>query len=225
MLYLFSGTSEKRKETIRKLAETHSLTLQHIYNNDIQGSDFFDVVSVQTGLFGDKELYVFHNLCRDIDLKKILNICAESENIFVFSEDTLTKKITDIFSNYEGEIKDFGKETEKVKSSFNIFSLADALGKRDKKNLWILFQQAREQASPEEIHGVLFWQIKNLALVSSESSNPGMKSFLYTKNCSFAKNFSQQEIRYFSELFMRMFHERDTYATLDIELEKFILQL
>lgn len=224
MLYLVAGIPEKRKSLIHSLIP-EGMTPQHIFDNDISEKDFLKSVSTQPGLFGDKELYVLHNLCRTLDLKHTLKVCAESENIFIFSEESITKKIHDEFSKHTEHIKDFGLIPKKEDKGFNIFALTDALGNRDKKYLWTLFQAAHETSSPEEIHGVLFWQIKNLALVAFSEGNPGLKPFVYSKNKTFLKNYTKQEILSYAQLFTDMFHERDTYSSLNIELEKFILSL
>ena len=100
MLYLISGKSESRKEFISNLATELSLTPVRIYDNDIQSVEIQNLVSVQTGLFGDKELYVLHSLARTLDIKNLLTQYAESDNIFIFSEDTTTKPIVKIFEKY-----------------------------------------------------------------------------------------------------------------------------
>ncbi len=225
MLYLLHGKSEQRKEFIRNLTTELSLTPQHIYDNDIQSVEIENLVSVQTGLFGDKEMYVIHSLARTLDIKNLLEGYAESDNIFIFSEDTVTKPITKTFEKYNATIQDFGKEEKIKKNDFNMFSLTDALGARDKKNLWLLFQDALKNGSPEEIHGILFWQIKNLALVKTSQTNPGMNPFVYKKTSGYAAKFTLEEIQKMARDLVHMFHNRDTYSTLDIELEKFILNI
>lgn len=225
MLYLLHGKSEERKEFIRNLATELSLTPQHIYDNDVQSVEIENLVSVQAGLFGDKEIYVIHSLARTLDIKNLLEGYATSDNIFIFSEDTVTKPIIKVFEKHEANIQDFGKEEKKKENKFNMFSLTDALGSRDKKNLWLLFQDAVKNGSPEEIHGILFWQVKNLALVKTSTINPGMNPFVYQKTSRYASKFTLEEIQKMSRDLVHMFHNRDTYSTLDIELEKFILAL
>lgn len=225
MLYLLHGKSQSRKEFVKKKAHELSLVPQHIHEDDLQNNEIQNLVSVQRGLFGDKELYVIHELARDLDLRNLLSEYAESENVFIFSEASVTKAITKEFDGLNVSIEDFGKEEKKTENKFNMFSLTDALGARDKKNLWLLFQQAIKSGSPEEIHGILFWQIKNLALVKTSTTNPGMNSFVYQKTSRYASQFSLDEIQKMSQDLVYMFHNRDTYSTLDIELEKFILLL
>lgn len=225
MLYLLHGKSEQRKKYIRELAESLSLTPQHVYDNDVQNTEINQLVSTQTGLFGDREFYVIHGLARILDIKNLAEGYAQSDNIFIFSEETITKPITKVFEKYTSEIHDFGKEEKVKKETFNMFSLTDALGARDKKQLWLLFQQALKNGSPEEIHGILFWQLKNLALVKTSSTNPGMNPFVYKKTVGYAQKFTFEEIQKLSRDMVYMFHNRDTYSTLDIELEKFILAI
>ena len=225
MLYLLHGKSEPRKEYIRALSAEKKLTPIHIYDNDIQSLDINQLVSTQTGLFGDKEMYVIHGLARTLDIKNLVEEYSASENTIIFSEDTVTKPIIKVFEKYESTIQDFGKEEKIKKAEFNMFSLTDALGARDKKNLWLLFRQAIQKGSPEEIHGILFWQVKNLALVKTSETNPGMNPFVYQKTSGYAQKFTLEEIQKIARDLVYMFHNRDSYSTLEVDLEKFILNI
>lgn len=225
MLYLISGTSADRKRYINNLVDEYKVTSQHIYEDDLVDRSLNEIVVTQTGLFGDREIYVIHDVARDIDMKSLLSGYAESDNIIVFSEATVTKKITEAFAKVSATVQDFGKEIEKKDEKMNIFSLADAFGKRDKKNLWLLFRQALDQATPEEIHGILFWQIKNMMLVIDSKENPGLNPFVYKKNQGFVRTWNRNELAQYASAMLRMFHERDMYRTLEIDLEKMILSL
>ena len=225
MIYLLYGKSDERKKYIRKISEKNTVILTHVYDYDISEESIHTITNTQKGLFGDIECYVLHNLSRGLDLESLLPEYSESDNIFIFSEDSITKPITKVFETHIATIKDFGKEILVNNKNFVIFSLADAFGSRDKKQLWLQFQQVIKYSSPEEIHGILFWQIKNLALIYSSEYNPGMSPFVYKKNVSFAQNFSKDEIKTMARKFIHMFHNRNRYNTLDIEIEKFILSL
>ncbi len=226
MLHLISGKSDDRKSYVKKIADEFKAVPQHIHAGDIdEERSISDLVVTQTGLFGDKEIYVIHDMARDLDLKALLSGYAGSENIIVFSEATVTKKITGAFEKVEASIHDFGKEIVSKEEKMNIFTLADALGNRDKKQLWLLLQQALQQASPEEIHGILFWQVKNMMMVATSETNPGLNNFVYTKNQGFVNKWTLQELHKLSSDFVRMFHKRDSYRTLDIDLEKVVLSL
>jgi hypothetical protein len=106
MLYLLHGKSSGRKSAIQTLAKEHSLHSQHIHDNDIKDVEIAQVVSTQTGLFGEKELYVIYDVCRILDLKALLPGFAESDNIFIFSEESVTKPIIKNFEKVEATIQD-----------------------------------------------------------------------------------------------------------------------
>ena len=224
MLYLLSGQSDKRKAYISDLAQKAKIVPQHVYDNDLENG-IETLVSTQTGLFGDKEIYVLHELARTLDLRELLPEYAESENIFILYEPPVTKKITGEFEKYSATVEDFGKEEKANDRKLPVFNLADELGRRDKKKLWLLFQDLISEVSAEEIHGILFWQIKNMFLVKSSQTNPGMAPFVYTKNQAYANNYSNKELQMLADSFLEIFHQRDTHSTLAIEIEKVILKL
>ena len=69
---------------------------------------------------------------------------------------------------------------------------------KDKKNLWILFAQARSMGlEGEEICGVLFWQIKNILLAGSTKTSveAGVSEYPYKKAKSFSKVWKREELQ------------------------------
>jgi hypothetical protein len=228
MIHVVVGNKKERQNHIAELYKQYGFErgqVQHLYDNDVKASSFHDMVPVDTGLFGEAECYVVHNCIRDLDIQTIFELYKGTEHQIIFSEDTILKKVRTTAEKYGIEITEFEKEKKESKKTFNIFALADALGNRNKKQLWLLFREAIVNASPEEIHGILFWQMKNLALVKTSTTNPGMNGFVYTKNKTFAENFSKMDLLTINARLVRMFHERDSHSTLEIELEKMILAL
>ena len=164
------------------------------------------------GLFTNKYIIVFDNLFSDKNTKdtllKSLKKISESPNIFIFLEEKLNK----------AELNTFDKDAEKVQSfqlgspaskldKFDIFSLANALGRRDKKNLWVLYQKAKmNNIADEQIHGILFWKIKSLIL----SARGGV--------------YSQTELKKLSNLLVSVYHDtRKGIHEMDNAMERFIL--
>jgi len=115
------------------------------------------------------------------------------------------------------------------KTDFNIFSLGDALGKRDRKNLWILYEKAIASGiSPEEIHGTLFWQVKSMILSKSakDAEEAVLKPYVFKKSNSYAKNFTSEELFAISSKLVDIYHEaRRGVHDFGIALELFILQV
>ncbi len=229
MIYLITGNKKERKSFILKICEQQMLDLrqiQYFYSNDFSDTLFENIIPYNIGLFGERECFIINDSLCDLPIKTIIKEYKETEHILIFSEQFVLKKDREAFEKIGANIKLFEKEVEQKKEKFNTFALADLLGGRDKKKLWLAFHKAvNDGVSIEEIHGILFWQLKNLALVKTSNSNPGMNDFVYSKNKSFARNFSIKEVQDFSERMTKIFHSRDTYRTLEIDLEKFILDL
>lgn len=138
----------------------------------------------------------------------------------------------DIFGNVvdidllaEEELGDVGKSA----SDFNIFSLTDAIGSRDKKKAWMLYQKALASGlDPDRIFPTIFWQVKSLLLASrtKSASEADMKPFPYNKAKSNLKNFKEGELEKMSEELLVGYHNiRRGEGEMETLLEKFVLSL
>ena len=112
---------------------------------------------------------------------------------------------------------------------FNIFALTDALGARQRREAWILYQKALGAGlSAEEIFFKIVWQVKSM-LIASRTRNVGeteMKAFPYNKAKSFLKNFKSGELKKLSESLVVGYH-RARRGEVEIEtlVEKLLLGL
>ena len=90
---------------------------------------------------------------------------------------------------------------------FDIFSLANALGKRDKKGLWVLYQKAKlNNIADEQIHGILFWKVKSMILSAGRGA------------------YSQDELKKLSNSLVNLYHDtRRGVHEMDSAMERFIL--
>ncbi len=229
MLYLIIGNREQRLEELRKtigILGTQYELLEHRYSDEFKDQKLEDTISLDTGLFGGVEYYVFHELASYPD-RKLLQQLQESPNYFFFLEEKVLKKTSENFLKVEAKIIEFKEAKVAAEKKFNVFALADALGERDKKKLWLLYHQALEVTdSPEEINGILLWQLKNLALIHrSPNGIPDMNPYVYTKNVRYSKNFTFDEVLNLMNQFTTAFHRRDTFDTLEIKIERIILSL
>ena len=150
-----------------------------------------------------------------------------SENIFIVIENTLDKATLTKFEKNAEKVQEFSAE-KKAPVKFNMFSLTDALGSRNSKRLWTLYQKAvRADAVDEELHGIVFWQVKSmlLASASSDAKSAGLNPLVYSKSKSYAKNFTPAELQNLSSQLVRMYH-RAHRGEVDFgnELEKFFLR-
>lgn len=170
MIYLFCGDDTKNKhENYEKFIKSVPKSTEVFYI----GKNDFDPVQTESfysgaGLFFTKCVVVFTNIFEkeetlDFILEK-LSLMSESGNDFVFLEGKLNKPTLDVFKKVRAELNVFEASKEKTEK-FNNFLLTNALGDRDRLNLWIYFRQAIENGvEMEPLVGVLFWKAKDMLL-------------------------------------------------------------
>ncbi|MBU6431130.1 MAG: hypothetical protein KGJ58_04405 [Patescibacteria group bacterium] len=190
------------------------------------------------GLFYNKQIVFFDNIfenkeAKETILEKIKEI-AESPNAFVFLEGKVDKATVGKIEKRAEKAQEFkfaeneGK-TREFKKKFNTFSLADVFGRRDKKNLWVLYQEALSQGiAPEEINGILFWQLKSMIVASrsKDIKESGLSPYVFQKSKSFGRNYGEDEMKKLSSALVSVYHDsRRGIHDFDIALERFILSL
>jgi hypothetical protein len=164
-----------------------------------------------------------------------IEVIAASPNIFIVLEGKLDKDTLKKVKKHAEKIQEFEESatqkaaTARSKGRFNVFSLAEAMGKRDRKNLWVLYRRALlENISPEEIHGTLFWQAKSIALARQAKSakEAGMKDFPFSRAKTYANNFSEQESGDLLSRLIHMSHDsRRGLSDISLALEELALTI
>ena len=138
---------------------------------------------------------------------------AEKVHEFIMQEKVLNKK----------------QKLAAVGEKIDFFEFADALGRRDKRGLWVLYQDVlAEQVPAEEVHGIFFWQVKSMLLAKKckTAEEAGMKTFPFQKSKEAARNFKDVELENLSSKLVSMYHEAHRGNTdFHISLERFILEL
>lgn len=185
------------------------------------------------GLFGNTTLFVFDGVFEKKVEQEMLDARAQelasSPNSFLIFEPALEKSIVTILKDAGATLEEFASGKVDTRPAFNIFALGDALGKRNKKELWVLYQGAQTAGlEPEEICGTLFWAVKNMALMkqAKPGDDCGLSPFVAPKSRTFAKNYSQEEITNLSRALIVRYHEAHRGGEpMSIALERFILAL
>ena len=231
MLYLIYGNDfekarGKARELIADLQKRKPNAEVFRLEDEMVSAGKLDELSGGQGLFERKYIVFADNVFRSAEAKEIvlkkLKSLADSENVFIFLEDELGKADLKELEKFAKKVQKFSGATNKEKP-FNVFSLTEKLGRRDKRGLWILYQKAlAEGLAPEEIHGILFWQIK--AMLAAEES--GLKPFVFQKSRVFAKNYSLAELKNLSSKMVAVYHNsRRIGPDLDVALERLILEI
>jgi len=229
MLYIVYGTDTEKART--KANELYHGLLKKkpdasFYKIDAEN---FDASSLQEkiesqGLFEQKFIVyldrVFQNAAaKEAVVEKRKEIGA-SQNVFIMLEGKIDKATLTKFEKVAEKIQSFllpekggrkfgmGEQKPLDLAEFNIFSLTYPFGSRDKKKLWILFYKAMmRNIAAEEIHGVLYWQLKNMLKAPSDA-------------------YTISELKKLSSTFVEIYHEahRGKYELMN-KLEQVILAL
>lgn len=235
MIYLFYGTdTEKAREKAHALMDAlvakkpdalvFKLDAETWSRSEMEG------LLGSEGLFQKSNIVFLNRVLENEEAEEyVLGALAELEaspNMFIVLEGGLTKAVIGKFEKKASKVQEFATAA-KAKKEFNAFAMADALGNRDKKNLWSLYEEALFEGKPvEEIHGLLFWQLKSMlqAKNSGSAEDAGLKPFVYSKSLRFARNFKEGELERLSSDFVRAYHDsRRGLVDFETELERVIL--
>ncbi len=182
-----------------------------------------------SGLFNEKHIVMLLDLLSDDDYSESmlehLEAMSTSKNIFIARDGKLGVKVIKACMEAADACEELALQKGSEEKAFSIFSLADALSARDKKKLWLLYQEAlREGMSAEEIHGLLVWQMKTLFAIE-KGATEGIKPFVLGKGKRALANFKNDVDDRLFEL-ISIYHEsRRGGLELPLALEKFILAL
>ncbi len=250
MLYLLHGSDfKKSREKLHSMVDSLLKKKPDASFFKLDSSNFseaqIDELIGGQGLFEQKYIVQMDGLLEDSKSKDFvsdrLDSFAESNNIFVFIEEGVSKPVLKKMEKVADKVQEFSlKENQGRKfgvigggelnlSDFNIFDLADAFGRRDKKNLWVLYQKAKMRNIPdEEIHGIINWQLRSMLIANKSkiAQEAGLKPFVYSKSLRFAKNFEENELKKLSSKLVSIYHDaRRGLCEFDIEMERFVLDL
>lgn len=235
MLYVLYGTDRDKvliaqRDLLARLKEEHPGIEVFSLSEESYSPEEAQRYVASAGLFNSKHIVTLLDLLSHEEhgesVLAQLPEMAESDHIFLVRDGKLKIREAKAVMEHADECTEFSLPKGSEEKPFSVFSLADALGNRDKKNLWILYQEAlREGLSPEEIHGLLTWQMKTLVQVA-KGATAGMKPFVLGKGKRFLHNFKNDEAS--DKLFELtvMYHEaRRGGLELPLALERFILAL
>lgn len=151
---------------------------------------------------------------------------AESNHVFLIIEGVLLAPAKKKFAKHATTVEEFKKAASE---RFSTFSLADALANKNKKQLWMLLQEARLAGeSAESIIGILWWQLKalRLALQTSTPEEAGMKAFPYNKAKRSLPKFKDGELNQLSITLLGVYHDGHAgLVEIDDALEAWVLHL
>jgi len=215
-------------EKIKNVVDKHVATLSRVvFSTDDLVYDVIDSHISSSGLFNEPQSIVLKEcLAEHTDfIIERAEAMSSSSNTFVIIEPKILKKERTQLEKHAKSYSEY-KITETKGKDYSLFNLADFLGKKDKKNLWIGFRQAIISGTKlEEVHGILWWQVKTLLLIQNSDTNPGLHPYVFGKNKKAADNFSSQELNSLAKNLVSIYHKaRMGEVDMEIGLERFILE-
>lgn len=170
------------------------------------------------------------NLDKEITtrIESWLEDMSSSDHVFIFIDEELKKSTIKKFEKAGAKIQKFeDKDVKRAKKEFNVFKLADALGEKNTKKLWLLYRQALAQnIAPEQISGVLFWQTKTMLQVLQDPSSKKIKPFVLNKTKRYLKNWNKESLNNLSREIIKAHHSQfQGIMESDLALERTILEI
>ena len=183
-----------------------------------------------TSLFGGDRVYLLDTPSSNSDFAAecadTLEALAESSSQFVVIEGALLAADKKRWAKHAAEMTE---HKAAAGERFNSFAIADAFAKKDKKNLWLILQEAKAAGlSAEELIGILWWQLKSLRLakLTSSASEAGMKDFPYNKAKRSLSNFKDGELEALTLSLLTLYHDgHGGVVYIDEGLERWLLTI
>lgn len=236
MIHLFYGNDiDSRKKAMLGVLKSFKDEPFKIEGSRFEKGMLEDLIG-SSGLFSKKLAVILENAFSSSSEEKYLlgrmQDMADSDNIFIFLEEKIDAETVKKIKKFAEDVKNFKLEAKNAGPKFNTFALADALGRRDKKSLWVGITKAfEERIAPEEIVGILFWQVKSLILANSvknekEAEEAGLKPFVYQKAKAFAKNYKEDKLKELAgKLAFLLPETRRKSADSAMALERLVLEI
>ena len=246
MIYLFYGeNADKARGKWHKVIESFATKYPdgNLFSFSAQGGpawgwdpERFEELIVSKDLFSGKRLVVADRLLENESALELVENkveeLVESATVFAFLENKVDQKLIKKIEKFGGKVEEFAAVSEIAdkKPEFNLFVLCDALGNRDRKQLWILSQQALFAGVPaEEIFWKLVWQTKMILLVAKSQGKTlkTVKPFVVSKSARFARQYSIAELEKLSGDLVALWHEtkRENGPDFALGLERLILSI
>jgi len=165
MIHLYLGTDRDKARAAMNAAVTKAgKGAEVIRITDAHTLDDLHAALRGGGMFGGKRVLVFENVCTNPDLCDVFlgALASVEEDAFIYEE----KPLADLRKKLEKHAETTEKfDAPKKERGTDIFVLANALRRGDKKALWVGYmQEVGKGSAPEMVHGLLFWAAKDMLL-------------------------------------------------------------
>lgn len=174
MLYVYTGTDRvKARAALAEALEKQRKGRRAVRITDANAPEDLRAALQGGGLFGEARALVFENVFGDPVLGAMLlaalpDFTHSDEQIFVYEEKPSAE--------LRKKLEKYAERAERYDApargeSGDVFAVASALKRGDKKAAWVGFRrEVMAGKAPEALNGVLFWAAKDLFLKSKTGS-------------------------------------------------------
>lgn len=234
MIYFYYGTNtDRRRQAVNKILESFADAPHAVFESETVSGEQLASYLESRSLFGETKVILCLDVLSNEDvessvLKKIKEF-KDSKSIFIFSEKSVLKDVLAVMKKNGEDAQGFDLPKSLAKKDFGVFALTDAFARRDKKESWVILQKAfRAGKTVEEIHGLLFWQVKTMLAVgetpSAELPQLKLNPFVLKKAQTSLKQFSIPELKTISSNLVSLLYEgRRDGKDMQVSLEQFVL--
>ncbi|MES3006111.1 MAG: hypothetical protein V4664_04155 [Patescibacteria group bacterium] len=236
MLYVIYGkdTAKSRSKLIELLDSLQSKrpdASTFRLSSENWSSSMLNELLGSTGLFSPKYIIVIDGLLNNTEssdvISKSIEDMALSEHVCILIEEKILAADLKKIEKHATKVQLFEQTERLKKESPIVFSFADAVAMKENKKAWTIFQDLiKEGSAAEEIHGVLWWQFKSLAVAAKARSakDSGLSPYVYQKAARAAQLWKEDSLDQVLDRLADMYHQAHR-GEIDflVELEKFAL--
>ena len=228
MMTIIIAKEYEERLRLRRYAQGESVAEEFSLQGGAQ--ELFEKAAT-AALFGGNNTYLLRGALAEDTAEAVIKSAPaliESPHLFLLEEESLTAPVVSELREAGAEVLEGSKGKPAPRPTFTIFALADAMGKRDRKSLWMLLTRALRMGNkPEDIAGVLHWQARSMlaATQAKSASEANMKEFVYSKSKRYGGNFKENELRDLSRNLLILYHEGHRGDDMTLLLERFALTL
>lgn len=232
MIYTFYGSDigvskHKARKLVDALMKKRPEATHFTLDGDSFSLDELERLAGSVGLFTPHHIVVLDRVYADIPMD-MLDAMAASEHVFVCLEQELGKKDVETLKSKSTKVDEQAQKPQSKTARPNVFALTDAITARDKKNIWVAYQELLFQGvDPEEILPILSWHAKTMLVVagSKNATEAGVKPFVYTKTKRASQKYTRDELKQFSRDVVGALYQSRQGKHLEYQIEKVLLEL
>jgi len=219
MLYLIYGTNTnkvraKQRELVGIMqSKQPNVSLYRVTTETWKDSLLEELLGSQ-GLFLAKYIVTLDKVLEDKEIGSAvvgsLEEMKESDHAWIILEDKVSAPNLKKIEKFAHKVFDFNDSVSVEKKRLLAFDFAEQFAGKNKVGAWREFIKLKEaELAGEEIHGVLWWQMKSvyLAKFSKTADESGLTPYSFQKALRLSKGWELKELNLLLDKLVEIYHE------------------